>query len=195
MGGRPGVRRCQLIQVKDCVQEGSEQKTAATPKGPGKSWGREWGIRGEKPQRGWEAGSGPLSRHPGRPPGREAGWGAGPQHELGTREHRGAGLREMPGGPARVDPGAAARAALLHLPVRPPRVSPDLHPDAPSSAPDWRPALREALRMELQGPPPTLNVLAPLTLPFSRAGIAVYPKVREMWTFCQKKQLPMFPPP
>ena len=44
--------------------------------------------------------------------------------------------------------------------------------------------------MELQSPPLTLNVnvLVPLTLPFYIAGIAVYPKVKEMWTFCQKKR-------
>ena len=50
--------------------------------------------------------------------------------------------------------------------------------------------------MELQSPPPTEpEGASPLTLPFYKAGLVVYTKLKEMWTFCQKKRYPMFPPP
>lgn len=50
--------------------------------------------------------------------------------------------------------------------------------------------------MELQSPPPTESERSwPLTLPLYKAGFAVYTKLKEMWTFCQKKRHPLFPPP
>lgn len=60
-------------------------------------------------------------------PGAEAVCSVGSQHELGTRERRGAGLRSPAGGPSAVGCGADARAPVLHLPAGLPCVSHQLH--------------------------------------------------------------------
>lgn len=180
LSGQPGARQgVSSYQSRGgaSITESSQGKAGAAPAGPGTSGGtgHEWGARDEPGHRAHrrEAGSGLARLHLCPPSGREAGRAAGRQHELGTREHRAAGLRAATRDPAGVGARAAARAALLHLPARPARVSPAPAPGAPSRAAALGgspPPAPGVLGGPGPPPPPKPHVPVPLTSPFTKAG-------------------------